>query len=163
RLTANLVSKGLDFDDLAGFIGAPPRTGGGESANAGQKAQAARQSSKPTVLPDTPYNLSKLRAMDADVRWKAQHINAPALPLDDGVLRLEPRNSGVAGGDIRSTVRMDARRPQIATSLNATLRKIQRGQLFPDSKLVEQASGGISGDIRLAGTGNSIAAMLGSS
>jgi uncharacterized protein involved in outer membrane biogenesis len=56
-----------------------------------------------------------------------------------------------------------ARRPQIATTLNATLRKIQLGQLFPDSKLVEQASGGISGDIRLAGTGNSIAAMLGSS
>jgi uncharacterized protein involved in outer membrane biogenesis len=172
RLTANLTSKRLDFDDLAGFIGAPPRTGGNESANAGQKAQAARQSSKPTVLPDTPYNLGKLRAMDADVRWKAQHINAPTLPLDDmdahllldnGVLRLEPLNFGVAGGDIRSTVRMDARRPQIATTLNATLRKIRLGQLFPDAKLVEQASGGISGDIRLAGTGNSIAAMLGSS
>lgn len=172
RLTANLLSKRLDFDDLAGFIGAPPKTGGEESANAEQKAQAAQLAAKPTVLPDKPYNLTKLRAMDADVRWKAQHINAPTLPLDDmdahllldnGVLRLEPLNFGVAGGDIRSTIRMDARRPQISTTLTASLRRIQLGQLFPDAKLAEQASGGISGDIRLSGNGNSIAAMLGSS
>jgi len=172
RLTANLVSKRLDFDDLAGFIGAPPKTGGQETANAEQKAEAAKLAAKATVLPDTPYNLGKLRAMDADVRWKAQHINAPKLPLDDmdahllldnGLLRLEPLNFGVAGGDIRSTVRMDARRPQIATTLNASLRGVQLGQLFPDGKLAEQASGGISGNVRLSGHGNSIAAMLGSS
>ncbi|HEX7991506.1 MAG TPA: AsmA family protein [Stenotrophomonas sp.] len=172
RLTANLLSKRLDFDDLAGFIGAPPKTGGDESANAEQKAEAARLAAKPTLLPDKPYDLSKLRAMDADVRWKAQHISAPKLPLDDmdahllldnGLLRLEPLNFGVAGGDIRSTIRMDARRPQISTTLNASLRGVQLGQLFPDAKLAEQASGGISGNIRLSGNGNSIAAMLGSS
>jgi uncharacterized protein involved in outer membrane biogenesis len=172
RLTANLLSRRLDFDDLAGFIGAPPTTGGSESANAEQKAQAARLAARPTVLPDKAYNLTKLRAMDADVRWKAQRINSPSLPLDDmdahlkldnGLLRLEPLDFGVAGGNIRSTIRMDARRPQIATALNASLRKVQLGQLFPDSKLVEQASGGISGQIQLSGHGNSIAAMLGSS
>jgi uncharacterized protein involved in outer membrane biogenesis len=172
RLTANLLSKRLDFDDLAGFIGAPPKTGGDESANAEQKAEAARLAARSTLLPDKPYDLSKLRAMDADVRWKAQHISSPTLPLDDmdahlllddGLLRLEPLNFGVAGGDIRSTIRMDARREQIATSLTASLRKVQLGQLFPDAKLAEQASGGITGDIRLRGNGNSIAAMLGSS
>jgi len=172
RLTANLLSKRLDFDDLAGFIGAPPKTGGDESANAEQKAEAARLAAKPTLLPDKPYDLSRLRAMDANVRWKAQRINSPALPLDDmdahllldnGLLRLEPLNFGVAGGDIRSTIRMDARRPQISTTLNASLRGVQLGQLFPVAKLAEQASGGISGNIRLSGNGNSIAAMLGSS
>ncbi|MBD8634912.1 AsmA family protein [Stenotrophomonas sp. CFBP 13725] len=172
RLTANLVSKRLDFDDLAGFIGAPPKTGGDETANAEQKAEAARLAAKPTILPDTPYDLGKLRAMDADVRLKAQRINAPSLPLDDmdahlklddGLLRLDPLNFGVAGGDIRSTIRMDARRPQIATSLKASVRRVQLGQLFPDAKLAEQASGGIGGEIDLSGNGNSIAAMLGSS
>lgn len=172
RLTANLVSKRLDFDDLAGFVGAPPKTGGEETANAEQKAEAARLAAKPTILPDTPYNLGKLRSMDADVRLRAQRINAPSLPLDDmdahlflddGLLRLEPLNFGVAGGDIRSTVRMDARRPQIATSLKASVRRVQLGRLFPDAKLAEQASGGIGGEIDLTGNGNSIAAMLGSS
>lgn len=172
RLTANLVSRRLDFDDLAGFVGAPPKTTGDESANAEQKAEAARLAAKPTVLPDTPYNLGKLRAMDADVRWKAQRINSPSLPLDDmdahlllddGLLRLQPLNFGVAGGDIRSTIRMDARQPQIATSLKASVRGVQLGQLFPDAALAEQASGGIGGDIDLSGRGNSVAAMLGSS
>lgn len=172
RLTADLVSKLLDFDDLAGFVGAPPKTGGGESANAEQKAEAARVAARPTVLPDTPYDLSKLRAMDADVRLKAQRINAPGLPLDDmdahlklddALLRLDPLNFGVAGGNIRSTIRMDARKPQIATSLKASVRKVQLGKLFPDAKLAEQASGGIGGEIDLSGNGNSVAAMLGGS
>lgn len=171
-LKADLVSKRLDFDDLAGFIGAPPKTGAGETANAEQKAEAAALAAKARILPDTPYNLTKLRAMDADVKWKAQRINAPSLPLDDmdahlklddGLLRLEPLNFGVAGGDIRSTIRMDARKPTIATQLKASIRKVQLGGLFPDAKLAEQASGGISGEIDLTGNGNSIAAMLGSS
>jgi uncharacterized protein involved in outer membrane biogenesis len=171
-LKADLVSKRLDFDDLAGFIGAPPKTGAGESANAEQKAKATALAVKDRVLPDTPYDLGKLRAMDADVRWKAHRINSPVLPLDDmdahlklddGLLRLEPLNFGVAGGDIRSTIRMDARKPTIATQLTASIRKVQLGGLFPDAKLAEQASGGISGEIKLSGTGNSVAAMLGSS
>ncbi|MBD3826280.1 AsmA family protein [Stenotrophomonas sp.] len=171
-LKADLVSRRLDFDDLAGFIGAPPKTGAGESANAEQKAEAAALAARAKVLPGTPYNLTKLRAMDADVRWKAQRINSPVLPLDDmdahlkldaGLLRLEPLNFGVAGGDIRSTIRLDARRDTIATRLQATIRKVQLGRLFPDAKLAEQASGGISGNVDLAGTGNSVAAMLGSS
>ena len=171
-LKADLVSKRLDFDDLAGFIGAPPKTGAGESANAEQKAQAAALAAKAKVLPDTPYNLSKLRAMDADVQWKAQRINSPALPLDDmdahlklddGLLRLEPLNFGVAGGDIRSTIRMDARKQAISTQLRASIRRVQLGKLFPDAKLADQASGGISGDVNLTGQGNSVAAMLGSS
>ncbi len=110
--------------------------------------------------------------MDADVRWKAQRINSPSLPLDDmdahlrlddGLLRLEPLNFGVAGGDIRGSVRMDARSPRIATTLDASLRGVQLGRLFPDARLARQASGGIGGRVRLSGTGNSVAAMLGSS
>lgn len=171
-LKAELVSKRLDFDDLAGFVGAPPKTGSGESANAEQKAEAAELKASARVLPDTPYNLTKLRAMDADVRWKAQRINAPSLPLDDmdahltldaGLLQLQPLNFGVAGGDIRSNIRLDARKDTIDTRLQATIRKVQLGKLFPDAKLAEQASGGISGDIDLRGQGNSVAAMLGSS
>lgn len=171
-LQAELISKRLDFDDLAGFVGAPPKTGSGESANAEQKAEAAELKASTRVLPDTPYNLTKLRAMDADVRWKAQRINAPSLPLDDmdahltldaGLLQLQPLNFGVAGGDIRSNIRLDARKDTIDTRLQASIRKVQLGKLFPDAKLAEQASGGISGDIDLRGQGNSVATMLGSS
>ncbi|MEA9586686.1 AsmA family protein [Xanthomonas sp. WHRI 10064A] len=170
-LRADLASKRLDFDDLAGFVGAPPKTGANESANAEQKKQAAQLAASARILPTTPYDLSKLRAMDAQVRWRAQRINAPSWPLDDmdasltlkdGLLQLDPLNFGVAGGDIRSTIRMDARNPVITTQLKAGIRGIRLDRLFPDATLAKQASGAIGGELDLRGRGNSIAAMLGS-
>ncbi|WP_041126974.1 AsmA family protein [Xanthomonas citri] len=170
-LRADLASKRLDFDDLAGFVGAPPKTGNNESADAEQKKQAAQLATSARVLPTTPYDLSKLRAMDAQVRWRAQRINAPSWPLDDmdasltlkdGLLRLDPLNFGVAGGDIRSTIGMDARKAVITTQLKASIRGIRLDQLFPDATLAKQASGAIGGELDLRGRGNSIAAMLGS-
>jgi len=168
---AELTSRRLDFDDLAGFVGAPPRTGDGETANARQQAQAAERAASPRLLPDTPYDLDKLRAMDADVRWRAQRINAPGWPLDDmdahllledGLLRLDPLNFGVAGGDIRATIRMNARDQPITTSAQIALRGLDLPKLFPTGELARDAVGRIGGDIRIEGRGNSIAAIFGS-
>jgi AsmA family protein len=171
-LRANVVSKRLDFDDLAGFVGKAPQARPGETTNPELAAQAARERADPRVLPDTPYNLAKLRAMDADVRWKAQRIDSPKLPLDDmdahlklenGLLQLVPLDFGVAGGDIRSNVRMDARESPIRTRAEASVRALDLGRLMPDAKLAKQAIGRISGTVALAGRGNSIAKMLATS
>lgn len=170
-LVANLVSRRLDFDDLAGFVGAPPQAGGSEATNPELEAEAAALAASPRLLPDTPYDLDKLRSMDADVRWKAQRINAPGLPIDDmdahlkldaGMLQLVPLNFGVAGGDIRSTIRMDAREKAIRTNARISVRRLDLSRLFPEVKLTRDAVGRLGGDFALAGTGNSIAAMLGS-
>src|SRR5690606_11898431 len=97
---ADLVSRRLDFDDLAGFLGGVPDAEAGElDPELAQRAERQRAQGK--VLPVTPYDLAKLRAMDADVRLHAQRINAPDLPIDDmdahlvlenGLARLEPLN-----------------------------------------------------------------------
>ena len=156
-LRGNLASNKLDFDDLAGFVGAENK---------------AKQRASARLLPDTPYNLDKLRAMDADVRLRAGRIEAPKLPLDDmdahllleaGVLRLDPLDFGVAGGTIRSTIRMDARESPIRTRADINARGLNLGPLLPDVELAKEAVGRISGDIALDGAGNSIADMLGSS
>src|SRR5690606_21444942 len=42
-LRANLVSRKLDFDDLAGFVGGAPDTGNGESTNPELAALAAQR------------------------------------------------------------------------------------------------------------------------
>ena len=171
-LRANLHSTRLDLDDLAGFIGGAPQAGGDESSNPELAAQAAQADARARVLPDTPYELDKLRAMDADVRLKAQRINAPSLPLDDmdahlllenGLLRLDPLNFGVAGGDIRSTIRMDARESPIGTRADITARGLDLSQLLPKVELAQNAIGKVGGHVQLAGSGNSIAKMLGSS
>lgn len=170
-LKANLVSKRLDLDDLSGFIGAPPETGGKEASNPEQKAESAQLAADARLLPDTPYDLTKLRAMDADVRLKAQRINAPGLPIEDmdahllldaGLLRLEPLNFGVADGDIRSTIQMDARENTIRTRARITARRLDLGKLFPNVALTRDAVGRVGGDITITGTGNSIAGILGS-
>ena len=170
-LVANLVSRRLDFDDLAGFVGAPPQAGGRETTNAELKAEALALAADSRLLPDTPYNLTKLRSMDADVRLKAHRIDAPSLPLDDmdahlkleaGLLRLVPLNFGVAGGDVRSTIRMDAREKNIRTQARISARGLDLAKLFPDAKLTQDAVGRIGGEVDISGNGNSIAAMLGS-
>lgn len=170
RFKADLVSRRLDFDDLAGFIGGTPDAEG-EALDPALVEREQRLAAQGKVIPDTPYELGKLRSMDADVRLRAQRINAPKLPIDNmdahlkleaGVLRLDPLDFGVAGGNIRSTIRMDARQDVIRTQLQANVRRIDLGGLFPDSTLANQAVGKIGGDFTLAGTGNSVAAMLGS-
>lgn len=171
-LRARLTSKRLDFDDLAGFIGKAPQAGEGEATNPELAAQAARERARTRVLPDKPYELDKLRAMDADVRWTARRINAPKLPLDDmdahlllenGLLRLQPLNFGVADGDIRSTIRMDAREAVIRTNADITVRGLNLPKLLPTLDLARDAIGKVGGDVQLAGSGNSVAQMLGSS
>ncbi|MBB6598522.1 AsmA family protein [Luteimonas sp. MC1825] len=170
-LRANLHSARLDFDDLAGFVGAAPQSGGGETSNPELKAQAAKQAASGRLLPDTPYALHKLRAMDADVRWKAARIQAPGWPLDDmdahiklqaGQLRLDPLDFGVAGGTIRSTIRMDARKDVIRTDADIQARRLDLAKLFPNIELTRDAVGRVGGNINIAGNGNSIADMLGS-
>ncbi|MEZ0472343.1 AsmA family protein [Luteimonas sp. C3_2_a3] len=162
---AQLTSKLLDFDDLAGFIGGDPQA---DDEGTGQQA---RQAADGRVLPDTPYRLEKLNAMNADVRLRAQRIESPALPLDDmdgrllledGLVRLEPLNFGAAGGEIRSSIRMNARDQPIRTRMDAELRGLDLGRLFPDAELAQEATGDIAGHVAIAGSGNSIARMLGS-
>jgi uncharacterized protein involved in outer membrane biogenesis len=85
------------------------------------------------------------------------------LKLENGLLRLEPLDFGVAGGNVHSVVRMDARESPIRTRAQVTARGLNLRQLVPQVKLAQDAIGRVSGNLALAGSGNSIAAMLGSS
>jgi uncharacterized protein involved in outer membrane biogenesis len=171
-LRADLVSKRLDFDDLAGFVGAPPQTAPGETASEEQKIEAAKLQASARVLPDDEFKLEKLRNMDADVKLRAQRINAPSLPIeamtghlfvDNGVLRLDPLDFKVAGGEISSVIRLDARGKVIASSARIQARGLQLPKLFPGAKLTEDSTGRIAGSLNLVGNGNSVANMLATS
>lgn len=169
-LKADLVSKRLDFDDLAGFVGAAPQAHAGETATPEQRKQADAQKASARVLPDTPFELAKLRRMDADVRLRAHHVNAPSLPIesmdahlfvDDAVLRLDPISFQAAGGELKSRVRMDARKDTMQTSAKIHARGLQLPKLFPGRDLTDTSIGRVGGDLDLRGSGNSVAKMLG--
>ena len=170
KLTGDVVSQKLDFDDLGAVIGAPFAKEG-ETASKEQQALAAQRKSNPRVLPDSPFNLDKLRVMDADVKVRATRIDAPKLPvekmeahvlLEDGVLRLNPLNFNAAGGVIATRIELDARQASIQTTATGEVKGLQLGKLFPTVQIVKQSSGDLSGAIALTAQGNSIAHMLGS-
>jgi len=164
---ASLYSSNLDFDDLGVLVGAPPGTKPGETASPEQRTEAQQRSASPRVLPDKPYNLEKLRSVDAVVQLKADRVNPARLPVDaietrlrleDGLLRLDPLDVAIAGGQMTGTIRLDARRNPIATQANLRVRGVELPKLLP--RVSPDGFGSIAGRARLEGRGNSVARML---
>jgi AsmA family protein len=159
-LTAALHSKSLDIADLGGFVGMEPGN-----------APAAKAPGK--VLPSAPISLDKLRRVDAHVHLVAVRVqDTTVVPLDnldaklnlvDGVFKLEPIVFGIAKGTLNSTVVVDARKPRLATGIDSAFHNLHLDKLIPGTAKLDAAIGAVDGSLKLHGTGNSIAAMLGSS
>jgi len=158
-ITADLLSRELDMKDLGGFIG----------ANQGGKP-GGKPPPSDKVLPSEPFSLEKLRAADADVRFKGAKIITEKLPLEkmethlvvkSGTLTLDPLNFGVAGGNLVSRIEMDGRKPRIVARADITAKGLHLDQLFPPSKLTAANAGTLGGRAKLDGSGNSIAQLLG--
>jgi uncharacterized protein involved in outer membrane biogenesis len=122
------------------------------------------------VLPQEPFKLDKLRVANADVKFRGENILTEKLPLEklvatlklrDGVLTLEPLNFGVAGGNVVSQIRMDARQPVIKSKADIAVKQLHLEKLFPSFKLSKANAGVITGRAKLDMTGNSMAKMLG--
>lgn len=172
KLTAVLQSKLLDFDDLAGFIGGVPGTGEGETASSEQQEAASLQKASGKVLPSTPIQTEKLRAMDADVRFAAARVDSPRLPLEnmtahlslvDGELTIDPLVFGAAGGKLASVVRVDARQEPAKFALDMQIGQLDLPKLFPTAKALQESIGSINGVVSLEGQGSSAASVLASS
>ena len=161
-LHAVLVSRNLDFKDLAGFVKAKPKE------VHGQVRVVAHAQSAQKVLPAKPYKRSHLLKLNADVIYRAEHVYASHMRIQDldahlvlqnGIVRLDPLNFGVANGLVRADLTMDVSRPLYETQLRAIARGIHLRLLFPKIKFKSAGTGRIGGRLALAAPGNSIAAM----
>ncbi len=164
---AKLVSNHLDLDDLAVLVGAPPATGAGETANATQKAEARRRAMESRMLPDRPYDLEKLRLLDADVQFRAIKVESTRFPVDSlhahvalksGVLKVRPLEIGLAGGRVHGDITLDARGDVIVTVADLRASGVELPTLFPQIKAT--SVGLIGGEATMKGRGNSVAQML---
>jgi uncharacterized protein involved in outer membrane biogenesis len=172
RLTAQLQSRRIDFDDLAGFVGGTPGAGAGETASAAQRQRAGKQQASGRLLPATPIRTDRLRAMDADVLLHAARVESRRLPLEDmtahlqldaGQVTLEPLDFGAAGGRLRSTVRLDGRTEPARFGIAMHIEHLQLPKLLPRAGLLQDSAGRIAGSIQLQGEGNSAAGILATS
>ncbi|MGH8471101.1 MAG: AsmA family protein, partial [Gammaproteobacteria bacterium] len=82
RMDARFVSDKLDFDDLAGLVGAPPSTEEGETASAEQKAEAKQREAEKRIIPATAIELERLHAMDIHAKLDAKRVITKRIPID---------------------------------------------------------------------------------
>jgi uncharacterized protein involved in outer membrane biogenesis len=170
---ANLQSKLLDLDDLGPLIGAPPKTGAGETAAPEQRAQSAQREAAQRLLPEQKFNTEKWGRMDADVRLQAKRVQRPKqLPIDglqahlvlkSGVLVLEPLNFTLAEGRITSHVKLDSTQKPMRGDIKVDVQGLHLAPLFPTVKTMHDALGTLYGRADLAGEGYSVAELLGTS
>jgi len=156
-ISGDLVSKELRLSDLTASVGAKPKTAGsieGETTEAPptvtKTSKKAAEDSPPPVdarlFPDSHLQVNRVRAMDADVKFRADRIVAGSLPmkqvsfhikLDDGVLAIDPFSFDLPQGKLSGTARIDARGAQPYTRLDIRVKDIQLDQLkgkAPDAK-----------------------------
>jgi uncharacterized protein involved in outer membrane biogenesis len=172
-LRANLKSQLLDFDDLGPLIGAPPKTGAGESASPEQRAKAAQVAASSHVIPDMKIGTEAWAKMDADVRLEAKKVQRPeALPIDslsthlvlqNSVLRLQPLNFGMAGGRFTTDITLDGNQKPMQGQVKGDVQGLKLKELFPKLKSMEEALGVMFGRIDLKVQGGSVAELLGHS
>ena len=167
----DLQSKNLNFADLGLLVGAPGATTGDHPVSDTQKQMEKKQEASGRILPDTPLNLDEVRNAVADVTFKGVHIDAQSLPLDnldlhlkldDALLMLTPLKVGVAGGQVNSSIVIDARSDTVATDYDIRFSKFRIAEFFKSAGFPEGGTGDLDGRIRLHGTGNSVRTSLAS-
>ncbi|MDT8907625.1 MAG: AsmA family protein [Mesorhizobium sp.] len=166
KLSGALVSDQLLFSDLAPLIGA--------DSNTEQKARgAASKQPSDKVLPVEEFRTERWSAMDADVEFTGKRIvHSEQLPfndlythlvLTDGQLSLEPLRFGVAGGRLDAQIRLNGHTQPLEGRARLTARGFKLKQLFPGFEPMKTSFGELNGDADIAGRGNSVAALLGTS
>ena len=165
-LRADLRSRSLDFDDLGAVFGAAPKAGPGETVSPEQAAMARRMVAQQRLLPDTPLDVSRIRAMDADVTYKALSIRDTPIKLssgevrvrlDDGLLRAQPVRLDLPRGRIEGEVTLNARNAVARTDLDLRLSNSRIETLIPLSfQGSTPVMGPLVGRAKLAGSGNSV-------
>jgi uncharacterized protein involved in outer membrane biogenesis len=162
-LTGTLTSNQLRLADLGPTIGA--------ESNA-DKVARDKKPNQPAgkALPVEQFNTAKWDALDADVKFTGKKlVRTHDIPLENidtrirmknKVLTLTPLNFGMAGGDVTSNITLDGGKNPIQAQIKMAARHLKIRQLFPKLQSMQASVGEVNGDAALAGTGNSVSAML---
>ena len=161
KVTADLTSRRLVFADMLAVIG------GGPKASVA-KASAAAPAPTPAgrLLPDASLYRDRLRAMDADLKYRAQSVETGQWPLkrfaldltlDDGLLTMDPIDFEFPQGKLAGSIRIDGRKSVVATDLDMRLTNLALQQFLPAKNGAPPAiEGTMQARAQLHGTGDTI-------
>jgi AsmA family protein len=163
-LTANLHSQSLDLPDLGALFGGSRQVGRVASPNQVAVAQTMRAEAK--IFPDATLNFDRIRALDADVTFRAASIADAPIPLKSasarvkltaGVLRVEPLDLELPQGHVQGYIQLDGRKSDAVTDLDLRLVNARLENLLPVKfQGATPFTGTLAGRARLHGTGDSV-------
>jgi uncharacterized protein involved in outer membrane biogenesis len=185
--------------DLGPAVGAPPKDAGKGAAPKGPAVAASGASSAPAsaaapptptrgpgrVLPDRPFDLPSLRAMDANVLIDIDDLDLGStileplhplrthLTLNDAVLKLTDIDARTGAGTLTGSLQLDGRTAQALWDADLRWRDVRLERWLHQARKPGAAAdagaapppyiaGRLNGRARVAGTGTSTAAILGS-
>jgi len=175
-MTGELLSDQLRMKDLAASLGAKTPKGGNsldaktETAGAkqakGKPAKAAPANPNARLFPDAHLQVARVRAMDADVRFRAKSIDAGRIPfkqvafrvkLDNGMLSLDPFAFEMAQGRLSGDAKIDARQTVPKVHIDVRIKDIQLDQLKGKGPDAQAPLGGVmQARMVVNGTGDSV-------
>lgn len=155
KVTATLNSGHLFLADLGALTGARAGSAGPldqQIPTARPQAISARPAGPKLFFPDAHLATNRVRAMDADVHFKATSIEAGKVPftevdiharLQDGVLALDPLKFAMPQGHLSGVINIDAREniPLVRMDIRAT--NIQLDQLKGSGQLSDAPVAGL--------------------
>jgi AsmA family protein len=168
---AKLISNHLFMKDFAALTGTNARAS--DSFDAKPASSTAAPSSPPPaarqLFPDARLQVDRLRAIDADVSFRATSIEAGAVPftgvtlrvrLDDAALTIEPLRFEMPQGRFSGNVRINGRvrPPQVAIDLRAE--DIRLAQLKGTGSAAPPLDGTLEARAIIEGTGDSIHGVM---
>jgi uncharacterized protein involved in outer membrane biogenesis len=179
KLVAKLRSRSLNFADLAPTLGHPASDRApslDRSAAGTPKTSPVHRSSKtppPTqppppserLFPDADLQVDRVRGMNADVRFHADSVIAPKLPmkqvdfhlqLEDGVLRMDPLAFTLQAGKFSGDVSIDARKDIPRTTLDMAVEDIDLAQFKSATAKEPPLQGSLVGRLKIQGVGSSV-------
>lgn len=151
RVSATLLSHALYLADLAPIFGT-----------------TVTPEAQKWLLPRARLDLERFRGMDADVRYRAERIEAHGLPvrsadvhvdLDHGLLRLDPFSFTLPEGTVAGVTSLDARHDIPLTHIDLRLRHIHLSEFRTAALEQPPLSGVLVGRIDLDGHGDSVHAF----
>ena len=171
QITADLHARQVDLADFGGVIGGTPGRLGTPDQTAQQRAAIVQAAASPTLLPSGPLDLPQMQAADVTLHFRGEHIIGRSVPLDDvaadmtvvnGAVRIHPLSFGVGRGRITADIAADATGLHaVHTRTEVSFRQVDLARLLAATHRFAGA-GTIGGAATLEGSGDSVAAILGS-
>jgi len=170
-VTADLASRRFNYKDLGGFVGLPPGESTSGAKTGEQQRETVRRVASARVLPEKPFELDRLRVVDADVKFRGTSVTWTDAPIDnlsthlllkDGVVRFEPLDFGIGGGHVVAKLSLDANGQIARSQADIELRNVELKRIFPQLASPKGTAGRFGGRASFKTQGNTVAAMLAS-